>query len=248
MSQRIVKNEQGFVLVAAMSALVVLSMIGIAAMNTSNVERNIAHNINIAEKTFYGSDGGTEAGIEMIEWNLSCPLGFNNLPGASANFDSDPTELYQIGGLEIADSRFAYDSDMTELPWDPTVPDLCPDENPANCLPAATAITGQYVPSDGARSIRIPEDMNNPRDNPQIPLPNNPHTNIAIFGATSLAAGSAVQMAAGYEGKGKSAAGGGAVINYNVFSQTFGINNAEAIIRLGWRHLVGQEGECKPYK
>lgn len=222
------KDEQGFVLVAALSCLVVLSLIGIAAMNTSNIEKNIAHNINLAEKTFYGADGGTEVGIEMIEWNLSCPLGFNQMNQAN---DGNPNNFYDIGGLRVADSQFAYDEDFSGLAWDPV----------SAGLPAGTPITVNDFPSDNARSIVIPETM--------TPLQNDgaPHTNIALFGITTLGAGSAVQMAAGYEGKGKGAAGGGAVIDYGVFAQTFGILNSEAVIRLGWRHLVGSEGECRPY-
>jgi hypothetical protein len=76
---------------------------------------------------------------------------------------------------------------------------------------------------------------------------NVPHTNIVVFGQTSLSAGGSITMAAGYEGKGKGAAGGGSVINYQVFSQKLGLNNSLAVIRLGWRHLVGMEGECRPY-
>jgi PilX N-terminal len=39
-----------------------------------------------------------------------------------------------------------------------------------------------------------------------------PHTNVSLGGVTTLAAGGAIQMAAGYEGKGKGAPSGGAHI------------------------------------
>ncbi len=223
-------NEQGFVLVAAMLALVVLTLIGLAAMNTSFFEKEIAQNINLAEKSFYGADGGSEVGIQMIEQNLGCPQGFTG----TGLTDINPSSFYNLGGIQIVDSRFAYREDMTGLPWDanPTAPGV---QN----LPAITAAD---FPSDNARSIRIPDNMT-----PALANDANPHTNLAIFGVTGLGGGSSVHMAAGYEGKGKGAAGGGAVINYEVFAQRFDILNSESIVRLGWLHLIGTEGECGRY-
>ncbi len=224
-------NERGFALVAAMLALVVLTLIGLAAMNTSIFEKEISQNINLAEKTFYGADGGSEVGIQMIEQNLSCPKGFTGT-GLS---DNDPYQFYTLGGIQITDSKFAYREDMTGLPW---------DANPTTTgVQTSPAIALLNVPADNARSIRIPDDMGTPDALKDA----NPHTNLAIFGATSLGAGSSVHMAAGYEGKGKGAAGGGTVINFDVYAQRFDILRSEAIIRLGWRHLNGTEGECGRY-
>ncbi len=222
-------NEQGFVLVAAMLALVVLTLIGLAAMNTSFFEKEIAQNINLAEKTFYGADGGTEVGIQMIEQNLGCPQGFTN----TGLTDINPSAFYNLGGIQIADSRFAYREDMTGLPWDA-------DPDTAGVQPGP--ITAADFPADNARSIRIPDNMT-----PALANDANPHTNLAISGVTGLGGGSSVHMAAGYEGKGKGAAGGGAVINYEVFAQRFDILNSESIVRLGWLHLIGTEGECGRY-
>jgi hypothetical protein len=238
----VLAGEGGFILVAALSCLMVLSFIGIAAMNTSNVERQIAHNINLAEKTFYRTDGATEAGIEMIEWNISCPLGFSGR-GINSN---DPNQFYQVRGVEVADHRFAHREDAYGLPWDWAHPSLAPlgltaDPRNTGDPTALNAFMDAYVPSDAARSLRMDSEFGVPAGD------NVPHTNLAIFGGTSFGAGGSIQMAAGYEGKGKGAAGGGSVINYQIWSQTFGLNNAQSVIRLGWRHLIGTEGECRPY-
>lgn len=217
-------DEQGFVLVAAMLCLVVLTLIGIAAMNTSYFEKLIAQNINQAEKTFYGADGGTEAGIEMIEQNLGCPEGFTGI-GLS---DTDPNAFYNLGGLQITDSKFAYDEDSASLPLDRVALGL----GPTDPIPASA------FPSDAARSIRIPDDMAAPSDA-------SPHTNLAIFGVNDLAAGSNPNQAAGYSDQGKGP--GGKIINFEVFSQRVDILNSSSIIRLGWRHLIGLEGGCGKY-
>ena len=69
--------------------------------------------------------------------------------------------------------------------------------------------------------------------------------NLSIFGNTVLSTGSAIQLAQGYEGKGKGAAGGGAYIAYEIHAQHNGATNSEAVVRLDWNHLIGFEGECK---
>ena len=71
-----------------------------------------------------------------------------------------------------------------------------------------------------------------------------PHTNLTVGGVTTLAAGGAIQMAAGYEGKGKGAPSGGAHIVYDIFSEHLGRFNSKALVRLQWRHVIGQEGAC----
>jgi len=71
-----------------------------------------------------------------------------------------------------------------------------------------------------------------------------PHTNLVVFGKTVMSPGSALQMAAGYEGKGKGAAGGGAKILYDVYSKHDGNQKSQAQIMIKYRHILGQEGDC----
>ncbi len=87
-------------------------------------------------------------------------------------------------------------------------------------------------PSDTTRDLHFPADDTQP------------HTNIVVFGDTELSTGSALQMAAGYEGKGKGAAGGGASIIYDISSKHEGRRNSKAHIMVNYRHLIGQEGSC----
>lgn len=87
-------------------------------------------------------------------------------------------------------------------------------------------------PSDTVRDLHFPADDTQP------------HTNIVAFGNTRLSTGSALQMSAGYEGKGKGAAGGGAEIIYDVASKHQGRQNSQSRIIINYRHLIGQEGNC----
>ena len=85
---------------------------------------------------------------------------------------------------------------------------------------------------DSVRDIRIPN------------ANTIPYTNITIFGNSELSLGSALQMAAGYEGLGKAAASGGVLLVYDIYSQHQGQVNSESVILSRWRHVVGQEGSC----
>ena len=59
-----------------------------------------------------------------------------------------------------------------------------------------------------------------------------------------MGAGGSLQDNAGYEGKGKSAAGGGIYKMYDIYSQYSGLNNTESIVLLGWRHPADWTGDC----
>ena len=71
------------------------------------------------------------------------------------------------------------------------------------------------------------------------------HTNLGIGGSTVQGIGSALQMAAGYEGKGKGAAGGGAYLLYDIHSQHLGRGNSLSEVKIQWRHMIGQEEACR---
>jgi hypothetical protein len=61
---------------------------------------------------------------------------------------------------------------------------------------------------------------------------------LTIGGNTELSTGGAIQMAAGYEGKGKSSAGGGSWVVYDIWSQHIGEINSETVILLQWKHVM----------
>jgi hypothetical protein len=70
-----------------------------------------------------------------------------------------------------------------------------------------------------------------------------PHTNIKMGGVVRLAKGSAIQMAAGYEGLGKGAAGKGFNYLFDVYAQRIGDNNSSGLHFMQWMY-VSSEGKC----
>ena len=90
------------------------------------------------------------------------------------------------------------------------------------------------VPSDTTRDIYFPWDYQN----------DDPHTNLKIAGDTKLTTGAAIQMAAGYEGKGKGISAGGTYLAYDIAAQRAGRNSSSAIVKIQYRHVIGTEGDC----
>lgn len=201
------RNEDGFVLIVAMVMLVILTMLGVFALNSTDIEIQIAGNDRVAKETFYRAEAGVQSGFEVIEQNLGCPGGF-----ATAT-------PFTIGGINIYDPFLAYHEEMKDVNG------------------ATAAVTLPNLPSDVIRAMRI---LNNPGSGNDT----TPHTNVAAWGNTEYLPGSALQMAAGYEGKAKGAAGAGAIIKFDLHSQHVGPSRSEAKIAAYWFHMVGQEGDC----
>jgi len=72
------QKEDGYVLVVALLVMAILSLLGIAGMNTSTFEMQVAGNDWNAKRTFYKADGGISLGTEVLEQNFGCATGFTN--------------------------------------------------------------------------------------------------------------------------------------------------------------------------
>lgn len=213
--QHSVNNEKGFVLVVALMILVILSLIGIAGLTTSIFEKQIAGNDWNAKRTFYRADGGASLGSELIEQSFACPDGFTDVDGDG--------RVVLAGTPVFVQARNGNEMKL----W----------VNPGIDQAALT----------GDRSCLL-DPVFNQRFDAAYPmgaggvLPTVDVGYLYVGGETSVMAGGALQMAAGYEGKGKSSAQGGAAKEMDIYSQYLGPKNSEAIIMMGWRHLIGSEG------
>ena len=104
-----------------------------------------------------------------------------------------------------------------------------PAGNPDPALPTALPDIDAFYPPDYDGGV-----------NPEAP-----HTNISVGGRGRFARGSAIQMAAGYEGLGKGAAAGGASFIYDIMVRSYGADNSEAQHMIQWIHLLGLGGACE---
>ena len=64
-------NENGSVIVAALMILVLLTIIGISAINSSTTEQHLATNTLLYERAFYASEAGFEhaKGVLRVPYN-----------------------------------------------------------------------------------------------------------------------------------------------------------------------------------
>lgn len=207
-------DEKGFILIVSLMMLVILSLVGSFALNTTIFELQISGNDKVAKDSFYRADAGGQAGSELLEQNLGCPNGFSANPP------------FAIQGVNVYDAKMAYHEVLTDV-------------NGVTTWVAAEGrpVTLEDIPNDTIRAARILNDPGSGNDT-------TPHTNIVAWGNTEYLPGSALQMAAGYEGRAKGAAGTGAVIKYELQSQHLGLANSEARIAANWFHTIGQEGDC----
>lgn len=104
------RNEKGFVLVASLMILVVLTVVGITATNTSFLEMLISGNDRFQKQTFYQADAGTEVGINLVYENALC---LNTQDGFQPENAGDPA---LIDGNIWVDNAYLNFSDPSSSP------------------------------------------------------------------------------------------------------------------------------------
>jgi hypothetical protein len=209
-AKQMIRNEDGSVIFVAIVILILLTLMGMSVTSTSTIEVQIAGNENLHKEAFYFADGATDVGMELLEQNIACPIGF-----ASDNLLIPPNNA-----VEVIDANFWLQSRPPVPPGTAfTMAEFDEDDNDPSVL--------------GERDIRIP---NNDSE---------PHSNMLFYGNAVMSTGSSIMMAAGYEGKGKGSAAGGAYLLFNVYTRHFGKKGSEVLLMTLWRHVIGMEGDCK---
>jgi hypothetical protein len=206
----ILRDDGGFVLVTALLIMVILTIIGVAATNTTIFELKISGNDRTHKTTMYQAEAGAVLSTEVLEQNINCLTGFNT----TATIDG--TDVADLEGTIRAWSRTSNNRKglamyLDPLPW---TADTCTPTDPDLSYPIANRAT----------TVEL--------------------TDAYVGGGTEMLPGGSLVMAAGYERKGKSAAGGGTIRNYDIIARHRGVNNSESTILFGWRHLIGEESGC----
>jgi type IV pilus assembly protein PilX len=109
-----VKNQGGVALVIALIMLLVLTLIGINAVTTTNYETNISGNLRVYDSAFYMADGGVEDFLERAanDNNIKYSQLFTptTLPtvtiGGSSNYTVTYEKLYVQLNVGAMDSYF----------------------------------------------------------------------------------------------------------------------------------------------
>jgi len=99
-------NEKGSVIVVALMMMVLLTILGLAAINTSSTEQHLAVNTLLYERAFYAADSG----LEYAKGILKVPYTEQNQVDIATGGDGNWT--FVLDGLEVIPGlAAAYDSD-----------------------------------------------------------------------------------------------------------------------------------------
>ena len=101
---RQLRNEEGSVIVVALMILVVLTIIGISATDTTKVELQIATNDKFHKIAFYNADAGVYATPKLISAHLDDTTSLIVIPGVNYLPIGDPSNFdRQIKGFDSYD-------------------------------------------------------------------------------------------------------------------------------------------------
>lgn len=219
-------NRHGSVINVALLILILIFLVGIGLHKISTTDIKIANNLKTKTSTFYEAEAGLETVGEMIEQNLLCvPDGFKDTAPAT---DGLPV------GEEIIDNYFYFKDvgfAIKNLRREAHIPNDSEDINNNGILDAGEDLNSNGTLDTPAADFYYPLNLNEP------------HTKIKIGGVARYTKGSAIQMAAGYEGLGKGAAGKGFTYLFDVYAQRIGSNNSSALHFMQWMY-VPSTGDC----
>jgi len=81
------RNENGSAMIVSLLVLLMLGIMGMAAIQTSNIEMDIARNYQTDMKSFYVAEAGAELAFTVIRDTLTWRDGFSAQPFANGSFD-----------------------------------------------------------------------------------------------------------------------------------------------------------------
>jgi len=215
-------NQRGSVINVALLILILIFLIGIGLSKMSTTDIKIANNIKQKTTTFYETDGGLEEAGELIEQNLGCITGFT---------DTDQGLGLPAGKEIIAGTFYVNNLNFSHKERKfGVIPGIDPMADDGGS--PATLLVDFFTPSDLDLTLSLDE------------YEDVPHTDFSVGGASRFSKGSAIQMAAGYEGLGKGAAAGGGSIIYDVYAERVGLNKTSSIHYMQWVHIIKPSPGC----
>lgn len=140
-----IENKHGSVLVITMLTLVLLTLIGISATTTSNIETQIAGNEKFYKTAFFAADGGTEAGRELLEQNIAS-AGFATSDGLSPNTKGEIV----VGNIAVPSTSLYMNTAASSMPTDQNRDAYFPNNYTANNPHTNLTITGNAMLSTGS--------------------------------------------------------------------------------------------------
>jgi len=215
-------SEDGYILVFTLLLLVVLTLLGVSAIDTSIFESNMSANDALYKRAFYQADGGAELGIQLAYENAICST-------VKQGFTKNFGELRLIGdSVVVTDLVFAQNKDEN-LYKTPPVP-LAPSDSNRH---AAFYPGAKMVPGAATNDSHDAE----------------PNTNLLFSSRTIEEEGSGTIAFSGYPGLGVSQVGATSK-EYTIASQHQGARRSESLVTITWKlgnHMLNSASsfDCK---
>ena len=227
-----VQNEEGFVLIAALLILLVLTVLGIAVNRNTNTEWRIAMNDRLHKETFYTADAVSELAQEVLEQSVAC-LGFigDDTTEKGVAYERILGSPTIINTIKIGEKKYDQRFDIAVM-------------GDALGFWRNYAPNGVDMPSMDSRHMVFFCAFTEDGDFSEEATRRLPHANVNIGGNTRLTAGSAIEFAAGYEGLGKGLGSGGATLVYDINVQQVGRDGSEVTLCVQYGHILGSSGVC----
>lgn len=208
--------------------LMVLTLLGLAATTNTSIELQIAGNDRLHKQTFYSAESGAIFASELLEQNLNCETGFSSTGNLGG------TRYRDIGG---ADGVRVWERDND------TYSDAAVNLNKLSFAENWNRFNdvNNVQMADASYPVKNLDAAGDPaKDKPETGY-------LYLDGYSEMLPGGNLLMAAGYEGPGKGAGGGGVAKIFDIYSRFRGELNSESIILFGWRHVItaGGSGACK---
>ena len=111
------RNEEGFVLVTAMLIMVVLTILGIAALSNTSIELQIAGNDRRHKEAFAEAEAGAVLGTELVAQNINCADGFTATTGSTIADIEGAIRVYErnTNGLAFYMNPVTPDADIGDI-------------------------------------------------------------------------------------------------------------------------------------
>jgi hypothetical protein len=251
-------NRRGSVINVALLILILIFLIGLGLHKLSTTDVKISTNMKTQATTFYETEAGLEAASELAELNALCagfsdtdtgtdglPAGWENIEGVLMVTDLDLWSNSPADSLDFNRAGDPLDPKLDPALFEIVVDaiDAC-EANPAdpNCQSfidaCVTAPSSDLCLYSSLVDAYYPPDHDGSEEE---------HTYISIGGETRFATGSAIQMAAGYEGLGRGSAVGGGNIVFDILVRRYGRERSTALHTIQWVHKIGVLGSICNY-
>ncbi len=208
------EHSSGAALILAITVLIVLTVIGVAALNISSLQVKMVHNVRLFNMAFYRADGALQVSVPVLEEAV-----------AQRGFVQEPYNYKGTTDVKVKDADFYREKDVGEVG--------------AYINQSVSLPDGDEDSEDDNNGDRSDDLVQVTATNPDIQISGTVEGVVDVDNlGTSADKGFSILMSMGYEGLGKGVAGGGASRFYEINTRGEGPLGSQSRIKGVYRHKI----------